>query len=786
MPKKKEETEELAAEALKYHSRSPTGKLQIVPTKPCDTEKDLSLAYSPGVAQPCLEIAKNPNTAYDYTGKSNLVAVISNGTAVLGLGDIGALAAKPVMEGKAVLFKKFANLDVFDIEVNTKNVDEFISTVSQLEPTFGGINLEDIKAPECFEIEKQLKEKLNIPVFHDDQHGTAIISGAALINACQLANHSLGEIKLVVNGAGAASVACTKIFISLGVKKKNIIMCDSKGVIYKGRKEGMNPYKAEFANQTEARTLAEALEGAHCFVGLSVAKAVTPKMLKTMAPSPIVMAMANPTPEILPTEARKVRKDVIIATGRSDFPNQVNNVLGFPYIFRGALDVRATGINEKMKTAAVHAIAKLARQDVPEKVSEAYGGQEFRFGHDYIIPKPFDERILLWVAPAVAKAAMETGVAQKPIKDFDAYREHLEAMQGPVKKFVRSSINKIKSSCKENKHPLPRIVFPEGNSTKIIKALAAIVDENICQPILLGIPEDIHKKIEELELDSLKNLEIIQPSRDPRFEDLSEKFYEMRRRKGVLRSEAAILISRNNYFAAMLVKEGHAEALITGASSNYAQSVRPLLRIFGANKNQIAAGVNFVFHNDRMILFSDTTVNINPTSQEVAKIGQQCAQLCRYLELEPNIAMISYSNFSGQGESPKKMKEACQILKKQFPKLNIDGEMQADAAIDGEIAKKLFPFSKIQDGANVLLFPNLDAANISYKLLEQIGEARVMGPFLMGVTEPANILQRTSSVENAINCIVMTALEAQIVRTMRQQRKHRRYQSNVSRKKDRP
>ncbi len=760
-------------EALEYHSKAPAGKIEVNCTKSCDTERDLSLAYSPGVAIPCLEIAKNPKAAYDYTAKANLVAVISNGTAVLGLGDIGALASKPVMEGKGILFKKFANLDVFDIEVNTKDVNEFVSTVSKLEPTFGGINLEDIKAPECFEIEKQLNQMLNIPVFHDDQHGTAIISGAALINACLLTKQKLENLKLVVNGAGAAAIACSNIFLTLGVKRENLIMCDSKGVIYKGRKKGMNPYKEPFANDTSARTLEEALNGAHCFVGLSVAGALTPEMLKNMAPSPIVMAMANPHPEILPSDALKVRKDVIIATGRSDFPNQVNNVLGFPYIFRGALDVRATAINEEMKAAAVHAIAELTRQDVPEKVSEAYGGQEFHFGPKYIIPKPFDERVLLWVAPAVAKAAMDTGVAQKSIKNFKAYREHLEGMQGPVKKFVRSSINKIKSSCRRHKHPLPRIIFPDGSSSKILKALSSIANENICQPILLGQPSVILKKIEELELKSLEKILIINPVEDLRFKEFSQKFYKIRHRKGILYSEARKFISRPTYFGAMLVKEGHAEGLVTGALSNYAESVKPLLQVFGTNQDQLATGINFVFHNDRLIMFADTTVNINPSAEQIAKIAEQCSQLMRYLELKPKIAMVSYSNFSGKGESPSKMQKATAIIKNKFPDLTVDGEMQADTAINGDITKRLFPFSKVQGGANILLFPNLDSANISYKLVQQLSEAKVMGPFLMGVTEPANVLQRTSDVENIINSIVMTVLEAETVRAVRRQFKNK-------------
>ncbi len=751
-------------EALEYHSSHPAGKVEVSSSKPCNTDKALALAYSPGVAAPCKEIAKDPEKVYDYTTKGNLVAVITNGTAVLGLGDIGPLAGKPVMEGKGVLFKQFANINVFDIEVNAKDVDDFCRAVKALEPTFGGINLEDIKAPECFEIEERLKKEMNIPVFHDDQHGTAIISGAALLNACEITGRKMSEVKVVMNGAGAASVSCARIFIALGVRPQNLIMCDSKGVIYKGRTEGMNRYKAEFAVDTPARTLAEALNGADCFVGLSVAGAVTPDMLKTMAAKPLVFAMANPDPEITPPAARAVRPDAIIATGRSDYPNQVNNVLGFPFIFRGALDVRATQINEEMKLAAVHAIAKLAREDVPEKVSAAYGGQQFSFGPDYIIPKPFDPRVLLWVTPAVAKAAMESGVARKPIADFQEYRDRLEAFQGAKTGFVRTVMHRVKNQAAAKKEKLPLIIFPEGASSKVLKAMHTIVREGIVRPVLLGYPDQVRARINELGFEELLDLTIVHPSQHPKFKEYVDKLFEMRQRKGVMWREAERLMADPDYFAAMAVHLGDADGMVTGATQNYADCVRPILQIIGSGRRGVASGLNLVLFKNKMWFFADTAVNINPTAQQCATFAIHAARVAEYFKIQPRIAMLSYTNFSSRGDTPRKMKEAADIVKKHYPHYIIDGEMQADTAVSPEIVERIFPFCEVKGGANILVFPNLDAGNISYKLVQQLGGAEVIGPFLMGVKRPANVLQRTCTVDDIVNTVALTALEAQAMK----------------------
>ncbi len=750
-------------DALEYHSRKPAGKVEVVSSKPCNTDKALSLAYSPGVAEPCKEIAKNPEKVYDYTTKGNLVAVVTNGTAVLGLGDIGPLASKPVMEGKGVLFKQFANINVFDIELNAKTVPEVIAAVKALEPTFGGINLEDIKAPECFEIEETLKREMKIPVFHDDQHGTAIISAAALINACIITDRQMDKIKVVMNGAGAASVSCARLFTALGVRKENLIMCDSKGVVFEGRTEGMNKYKQEFANKTKARSLTEALKGADVFVGLSVAGAVTGEMLKYMEPRPIVFAMANPDPEILPDAAKKARPDVIMATGRSDFPNQVNNVLGFPFIFRGALDVRATSINEEMKLAAVDALARLAREDVPERVSAAYGGQSFSFGPDYIIPKPFDYRALLWVTPAVAKAAMETGVAQKPISDWQAYRDQLEAFQGAKTGFVRTVIHRVKSQAVEKKQNVPLVVFPEGNSTKILKAIHIIKQEGNVRPVILGYPDIVKENIRNLGLE-LKDVPIIHPSTHPRFRAYVDKLFEKRARKGVMFREAERLMADPDYFAAMMVEMGDADGLVTGATQNYADCVRPILQIIGTGRRKTASGLNLVMFKNRMYLFADTTMNINPNAEEVATIAIHAARVATYFKLQPRIAMLSYTNFTSKGENPEKMKKAADIVRKHFPNYVVDGEMQADTAVNPEIIDRIFPFSSIKDGANILIFPNLDSGNIAYKLLQQLGGGEVIGPFLMGVKKPANVLQRTCSVDDIVNTVALTALQAQAMK----------------------
>lgn len=753
-------------EALEYHRSHPPGKVDVTSSKACNTDKALALAYSPGVAAPCKEIAKNPEAVYDYTTKGNLVAVISNGTAVLGLGDIGPLASKPVMEGKGVLFKQFANINVFDLELNARGIDEFCNAVKALEPTFGGINLEDIKAPECFEIEERLKKEMNIPVFHDDQHGTAIISGAALLNACEITGRKMSEMKVVMNGAGAASVSCGKIFIALGVLPKNLIMCDSKGVIYKGRTEGMNRYKAEFAVETTARTLTEALVGADCFIGLSVAGAVTGEMIKAMAPKPIVFAMANPDPEILPPIAKAARPDVIMATGRSDFPNQVNNVLGFPFIFRGALDVRATQINEAMKLAAVHALASLAREDVPERVSAAYGGQQFSFGPDYIIPKPFDPRVLLWVTPAVAKAAQESGVARKPIQDFQAYRDSLEAFQGAKTSFVRSVIHRVKNQAKAKKEKVPLMIFPEGSSTKVLKAIHTIVQEEIVRPVLLGYPEQVKAKINELGFDELLDLPIVHPSQHPKFNVYADKLFELRQRKGVMWREAERLMSNPDYFAAMAVHMGDADGVVTGATQNYADCVRPILEIIGSGHRGVASGLNIVMFKNKMFFFADTAVNIDPTAEQCATFAIHAARVAEYFKIQPRIAMLSYSNFRAKGTNPSKMQQAAEIVRRNYPHYIVDGEMQADTAVSHDIVERIFPFCEVKGGANILVFPNLDAGNISYKLVQQLGGAEVVGPFLMGVKKPANVLQRTCTVEDIVNSTALTALQAQAMREM--------------------
>ena len=748
-------------EALQYHSKGQPGKVEVISSKECSTEHSLALAYSPGVAAPCKEIAKDPGKVYDYTTKGNLVAVITNGTAVLGLGNIGPLAGKPVMEGKGVLFKQFAGINVFDIELSPTDTNEFIAAVKALEPTFGGINLEDIAAPECFIIEETLKKEMKIPVFHDDQHGTAIITGAALLNACKITKRKLEDIKVVFNGAGAAAISCARIIKALGVRKENILMCDSQGVIYKGRTKGMNKYKEEFIVDTEARNLTDAFKGADVFIGLSVAGAVTPEMLQLMNKQPIVFAMANPDPEITPDVAKKIRPDVIMATGRSDYPNQVNNVLGFPSIFRGALDVRATSINEEMKLAAVHALAELAREEVPESVSAAYSNKSFHFGPDYIIPKPFDSRVLLKVAPRVAKAAMDTGVAQKPIVDFEAYHHRLEALQSRTRGFIRTNINRIKERVAANKENLPLIYFPEGRSSKILKALNVLVRENIIRPVLLGYEDQVRSKIKELELEHLDNVPVIQPSRDPKHGLYSKTLFENRRRKGVMQAEAERLMADPNYFASMAVHMGDADALVTGATMNYAECVRPILEIIGTGKNRVASGLNIVLAKEKILFFADTTVNIDPNADQLAGIALHASRVAQFFGMQPKVAMLSYTNFTGRKDTPKKMQEAVQLLRERAPGIIVDGEMQADTAINPTIVERIFPFCEIKGGANVLVFPNLDASNIAYKLVQQLGNAEVLGPFLMGVRKPANVLQRTCTVDDIVNTIVLTALESQ-------------------------
>lgn len=761
MTDKSTENSNLEKEALEFHQKGRPGKIEVISTKDCNTEKALSLAYSPGVAAPCKVIAKHPEKVFDYTSKGNLVAVISDGTAVLGLGNIGPLAAKPVMEGKGILFKNFAGIDVFDIEVKSSSSAEFINAIKTLEPTFGGINLEDIKAPECFEIEETLKKEMNIPVFHDDQHGTAIVSGAALLNACLIIEKKLSDIKLVINGAGAAAISCAKIFISLGVRKENVLMCDSSGVIYKGRTNGMNKYKEEFANSTEKRTLAEALNGADVFIGLSVAGAVTGEMIKQMSKDPIIFAMANPDPEITPDQARAVRPDAIVATGRSDYHNQVNNVLGFPSIFRGALDTRATQINEEMKLAACHALAKLARLEVPDTVSASYGGQKFKFGREYLIPKPFDTRVLMWVAPAVAKAAIDTKVATRPITDWEAYHDKLEAIQGAQKVFIRSAVHRLHENA-ERLGYLPKIVFPEGTSSKILKAIRTCIEEKICRPVVLGSPERIQEKAKAHDID-LTGVEIIYPSTHPKFVAYAQELYKRRQRKGITIKEAERLMHDANYFAAMMIDQGDADGLLNGATTNYAEAVKPILHTVGLAQDSVPAGLNIVLAGNKLLFFADTTVNFNPSAEQLARIAIQTAQVAEYFGQKPKIAMLSYSNFSGTEGTPSKMKKAAEIAKKLRPDLQIDGDMQADTAVNSEIQNRIFPFSELQGEANILIFPNLESANISYKLLQQLGKVEVLGPFLLGVRRSANVLQRTTTVETIFSSAVLTALESQFI-----------------------
>jgi malate dehydrogenase (oxaloacetate-decarboxylating)(NADP+) len=744
-------------DALDYHSSGRKGKIEVIPTKPCQTARDLSLAYSPGVAEPCLEIEKNPEDAYKYTAKGNLVAVVSNGTAVLGLGNIGALAGKPVMEGKGVLFKRFADIDVFDIELNSEDPDEIIRACQLLEPTFGGINLEDIKAPECFYIEEELKKTMNIPVFHDDQHGTAIISAAGLINALELIGKKIGEIKLVVNGAGASAIACANLAISLGLKKENLIMCDTKGVIYQGRTEGMNKYKERFAVDTPLRTLEEAAVGADVMYGLSSKGAFTPEMIRTMSANPIIFAMANPDPEITPEEAHAVRGDVLIATGRSDYPNQVNNVLGFPFIFRGALDVRATTINEEMKKAAVSALAELAREECPDSVCRAYGNVKFVFGRDYIIPKPFDPRALLRVAPAVAKAAMESGVARQPIEDMERYVEHLEALQGKAKETMRGIINKAKSDPK-------RIVFPEGDNEKILRAAQILIEEGIAQPILVGSHTKIRSTMEELGID-LNGVPIIDPETFAKSDEYAQELFTLRQRKGLTLSEAKRLMRRKSrtHLGCMMVRMGDADTLLAGIDTHYPETIRPALEVIGKQEGLSSVhGLYMMVFQKGIVFLADTTVCIEPTPEELAETAILAAEKARMLEFEPKVAMLSFSNF-GSVIHPQtiKIKKAVEIVKKRVPELEVDGEMQADTATNPDILKKSFPFASLKDAANILIFPDLNSGNICYKLLHNLGGAEAIGPILMGMKKPVHVLQRGDDVTDIVNMAAIAVVDAQ-------------------------
>lgn len=741
-------------DALEYHRlKGKPGKIAVVPTKPMDTQRDLSLAYSPGVAEPVLEIEKNADDAYEYTSKGNLVAVISNGTAILGLGDRGALASKPVMEGKGVLFKKFADIDVFDIELNSHDPDEIIKVVAAISPTFGGINLEDIKAPECFYIEEELKKMLDIPVFHDDQHGTAIISSAALANSLEITGKKHDEIRIVISGAGASAISCAELAVKWGVKREHIMLCDSRGVVYKGRTEGMNKYKERFLIETEARTLTDALRGADVFYGLSVANVLTPGMVKLMAKDPIIFAMANPDPEIKPELAREARKDVIIATGRSDYVNQVNNVLGFPFIFRGALDVRAKAINEEMKFAASKALAALAKEDVPDSVIRAYGGESIKFGREYIIPKPLDPRVLLWEAPAVAEMAMQTGMARKTI-DLDEYREQLAYRQGKGERIRYFFQNKARSS-----GGTKRVAFAEGEEQKIIRAAYQIQDEGIATPILIGRREVIEEQLKNLSLDYQP--EIVDPAAFNKLEAYAKSFYEIRQRKGVMASDAVKKVGDPNIFGSLMVKMGDADAFISGLTYDYPEVIRPALQIHhtaaGAAR---AAGVYIMIFEEKVFLFTDATVNIDPTAEDLAEIACLAADYAVKLEIDPHVAFLSFSNF---GSTPhplsEKVRKAVALVKERRPDLRVDGEMQADTAVVPEIVEERYPFSAVKD-ANVLVFPSLESANIAYKLLARLGNAKAIGPILLGVGAPVHVLQTGDDVDAIVQIASVAVMDA--------------------------
>lgn len=748
-----------AKAALDYHSEGRPGKIEVISTKPCITARDLSLAYSPGVAEPCLEIAKNPDSVYKYTTKGNLVGVVSNGSAVLGLGNIGPLASKPVMEGKGILFKRFADVDVFDIEINCTTVDEIVSAVKALEPTFGGINLEDIKAPECFEVEKQLQEIMDIPVFHDDQHGTAIIASAGFVNAIEITNRKMEETTVVFSGAGAAAMAIAKLFFKMGVKPENLLMCDSKGVIYKGRANGMNPYKEDFAIETDKRTIADALNGADAFMGCSAKGVVTKEMVKTMAKDPIIFAMANPDPEILPEEVAEVRDDAIMATGRSDYPNQVNNVLGFPFIFRGALDVKAKKINEEMKIAAVHALADLAKEEVPENVKMAYGGESFIFGKNYLIPKPFDKRVLTRVSTAVAKAACDTGVAREKIVDFKQYAMELEARLGQSAEFMRSIRSRLTTDDKK------RIVFSEGSNTRILRAVSTLTDEGKIEPILLGNKELVHEKMDSLGLQHLKDkIKIIQPSQSEYLKDYYFSYHEERKRIGATLSLSEDLLKRGNYFASMMVKKGHADGMITGTTQNYPDCFKPMIRVLGHNSDIKACGIIILVYRNRVLFLSDCTVQKDPSSEDLAAIAASTTEMYRKLmQREPAVAFLSYSNFgSNLNSDTTKVKKAVELTKEIMPELMVDGEMQADVAVNNDILKNLFGFSDLKKPADIIIFPDLQSANISYKLLGQLSDCTAIGPVIAPMQFAANIVQRTSNVEEIVNMTHLTALISQL------------------------
>jgi malate dehydrogenase (oxaloacetate-decarboxylating)(NADP+) len=739
-------------EAFEYHRRGRPGKIEVTATKPLETQRDLSLAYSPGVAEVVLEVERSPETAYEYTAKANLVAVISNGTAILGLGNRGALASKPVMEGKGVLFKKFADVDVFDIEVDTADPDALVQVVKSIAPTFGGINLEDIKAPECFYVEEALKAALDIPVFHDDQHGTAIISGAALLNALELTGKPAERIKVVVSGAGASAIASAEFYVRLGVSRENIRLVDTKGVIYAGRTENMNPVKARFAAETEERTLADAVRGADVFLGLSVADILTPEMVKTMAERPLIFAMANPNPEIRYELAKETRPDAIVGTGRSDYPNQINNVLGFPFIFRGALDVRARAINDEMKIAAARALAALAHEDVPDSVLYAYGMEAIKFGESYLLPKPLDPRVLLWEAPAVAEAAMKSGVARKSV-DVGEYREQLALRQGQGQRVRRFIINKAKASPK-------RIVFGEGEEPKIIRASALVEEEGIGSPVLLGRPEVIEERVKSLGLRF--SPQVINPGSDAALrEKYARAYFELRQRKGVTLPSAREHVREPNVFGLMMVKLGDAEIFLSGLTYEYPEVIRPALQIFHTRQGiSHVTGVYLLIIRDRVYLFTDATVNIDPSAEDLAEIACLAADFARELDITPRVAMLSFSNFgSVQHPLPQKVQKAVAMVKRRKPELQVDGEMQADAAVSPKLIEERFPFSAVKD-ANVLVFPDLQSGNVAYKLLRHLGGAQIIGPILLGMGAPVHVLQAGDHVDEIVSIAAVAVMDA--------------------------
>jgi malate dehydrogenase (oxaloacetate-decarboxylating)(NADP+) len=742
-------------EALRYHREPRPGKTEVVPTKPFFSQTDLGLAYSPGVAAPCLKIKDTPDTSYDYTNRGNLIAVVTNGTAVLGLGHIGALAGKPVMEGKAVLFKRFANIDVFDIELDTTDADDFIRAVKLMAPTFGGINLEDIKAPDCFYIEEQLRAQMSIPVFHDDQHGTAIISAAAMLNALAITDRRIEDLQVVVNGAGAAGIACGKLYIQLGVKPANLVMVDTGGVIYQGRSAGMNPYKQALASDTAARTLEEAVDGADLLVGLSVKGAFTPQLIERMNPNPIVFALANPDPEIDYYEAKTARPDAIVATGRSDFPNQVNNVLGFPFIFRGALDVRATEINETMKVAAVHALAELTHEDVPDAVIRAYGGKPIRFGPEYIIPKPLDTRVLLKVVPAVASAAVKSGVARTSMPEQTIYLQRLEAGLGPEREIMRKIISRAQQAPR-------RIVLPEGHNPVIIRAAHQAAKEGIAHPLLLGDPADIRATADAHHI-SMDGLDIIDHRCNPHVTAFTEKLYHLRQRKGWSLSETTAQLRNPYIFGAMLVREGLVDGQVHGINQSYPNAIRPVLQVIPRRTGvKRVSGLYLIIQKNRTLLFADATVNTHPDASDLAEIALLAGEMAIFFDMTPRVAMLSYSNFgSVRNEDTQRMALAAALAREKNPDLVVDGEMQADTAVMERVLSEDFAFNRLGQAANVLVFPDLASGNIAYKLMNRLGGAKVVGPLLMGIDSPFNVLQRNSEMESVVDLIAITVVQAQ-------------------------